>query len=187
MKDPFNQSPQEDSEDHKNTSEKLDLKIEVAKEEDWEQYKNLRLIAMTSEDKEMLGSTPELVEKARARTDQEWKDDITAKNMFVMLSKNGSEAIGMGIAADDLENGIWRMGSGFVKPEFRNTPERVGRNMFAARLEEIKKRGGKKVMIGVKAVNATSIHIAESFGFKKREEDASEKGYWMVLDLTETK
>jgi RimJ/RimL family protein N-acetyltransferase len=168
-------------------NEQLDIKTELATEKDWEAYKELRLLALSGKDKEIMGSTPQQIIKEKAKSEQEWKKDLSSDDMFVVLSWNGSNAIGMGRAMKkDEDTELWYMDSGYVKEygDFRN--KGIGKGIFKARLDEIKKRGGKKVFLGIKSNNAPSIHVAESFGFKKvdKDEDSSDKGYYFELNLT---
>ena len=156
-------------------NEQLDIKVEIATEKDWEAYKKLRLLAITKDKEIMGGTTPEQIIEEQARNEGEWKKDLSSKDMFVVLSWNGSEAIGMGRARekDEIE-GLWYMDSGYVKEDgdFRN--KGIGKGIFKARLDEIKKRGGKKVFLGILANNTPSIRVAESFGCKKM------KNYLMI-------
>lgn len=168
---------------HKN--EQLDIKVELATEKDWEVYKELRLLAISGKDKEIMGSTPEQIVKENARSEQEWKKDLSSDDMFIVLSWNGSNAVGMGRAMEkDEDTELWYMDSGYVRKDedFRN--KGIGKGIFKARLDEIKKRGGKKVFLGIKSNNAPSIHVAESFGFKKVYELSDDEGYHFELDLT---
>ena len=168
-------------------NEQLDIKVELATEKDWEAYKELRLLAIVGKDKELMGSTPEQIIKEKSRSEEEWKKDLSSQEMFVVLSWNGSNAIGMGRAMEkDGVEKLWYMDSGYVKEgeDLRNRG--IGKGIFKARLDEIIKRSGKKVFLGIKSNNAPSIHVAESFGFKKvdKDEDSSDGGYYFELDLT---
>lgn len=175
-----------------NTSEKLDVKIELATPDDWESYKELRILAITGKEKRMFGSTPKQIAIAKAKSEQEWKEDLSSDDMFVMLSKNGFEAVGMGWAkkwGKKEEERIWHMGSGYTKDDFRG--KGFGIKNFASRLKNIIELGGKKVTMGVRAENKTSIGIAENFYFKtddtipiKLKKFFKISGFSMELDLT---
>ncbi len=171
--------PQPNNQDNfKSQQEQSDIKMEVAKPENWEAYKELRLLAIG---KTKSGPDDEQIIEEEARSKEEWQKDLSGENKFLMLSWNGTEAIGMGLAEEKDEKGVWKMWSGYVKPEFRGG---VGKRMFEARLNEIRRRGGKKVTLYVKSENKRSIHIAESFGFKKMGTGASKDLYLLQLDLT---
>jgi len=172
----------------KNTSEKLDLKVELATKEDLEGYKKLRLEAVKGGDAEMFAATPESIKKEEEKTDKQWIEDMLGPNSFIVVARNGDEIIGMGAARKETEDGSqWRMRQGYVQPKFRNSPERIGRQMFQARLDEIKKRGAKSVMTVVKSNNAVSTHIIESFGFKKVSEHSGDTGLFIIYELDLTK
>ena len=167
-------------------NEQLDIKVKLATEKDWEAYKELRLLAITASDKEIMGSTPEQIIEEQARSEQDWKDDLSSEEMFVVLARNGSEAIGMSLARqkDDI-TGLWYMGSAYIKEgdDFRG--KGIGKKMFRTRLDEIKRRGGKKVFLGIKKNNERSIHVAKSFGFIQidKSEDNLDDGYYLELEL----
>jgi len=160
--------------------------VELATEKDWKTYKELKLLSISGNDKEMMGSTPEQIIELQTRSEQDWKKDLSSQEMFVVLSRKGSNAIGMAHAIKkDEDTGLWHIDSLYVKEEnLRN--KGVGKNIYTAILEEIIKRGGKKVFLGIKSNNPASIHLAESFGFKKidKDEDLSDNGYYFELDLT---
>ena len=170
-----------------NNQEKY-FKVEVAKPEDWEKYRDLRIQAITGTDKDMyrITSFPERVEKIKNRTEAEWKNDLSGPDIFVVLSWNGSDPIGMGLARKTEEKS-WHMGAGYTKENFRGMG--VGKKMFAKRLDEIRRRGGTKVTVGAKMINTRSIHISESFGFKRVDKDTHPSHYeecLMELDLTDS-
>ncbi|HEV7423784.1 MAG TPA: GNAT family N-acetyltransferase [Candidatus Paceibacterota bacterium] len=161
--------------------EKLNIEIRLANAEDWEACRDLRIEAVTGEDAKMFGVTPENREKRiikETRNKDEWISRLTDKG-FGFLAWNGSEAVGVGLAIKDNINDEWFMYGGYVR---ENTRGGVGRKIFAMRLNEILKRGGHRVTMGVKVINGKSIHIAESFGFKRIEKDASPEGFFMLLE-----
>ncbi len=177
----------------KSSQEQLVIDVEIAGPEDWEAYRDLRLEAISGDDSEMFGEGVKA--RDRAKTDLDWQKDVAPdnKNMFVVLAWHGDEAIGMGIAERrEKEEGAWRMTSGYVKKKFRG--EGVGKKMFAFRLEDIIRQGGKKVTLGIRAKNAPSLRIPESLGGKIRRTWATElqkisKIGWhnVEIDLTDPK
>ncbi len=185
MTDPFNRPPTQDS---NSKQEQLDVRVEIAKPEDWEAYKEIRLMAITGNDAEMFGVTsdPSRVKEEQSRGDIEWKKNLSSTDMFIVLSWINTQVVGMGLARKREEKQDWYMGHGYVKENFRGME--AGKKMFAKRLDEIRKRGGTRVTIGVKAYNNTSIHIAESFCFTKVDDGVSLIGLYMVLeDLNDPK
>lgn len=164
-------------------NEQLDIKVEIATEKDWEAYKKLRLLAVSGKDKEIMGFTPEQIIKEQAKSEEELKKDLSSQDIFVVLAWNGSNAIGMGRAMEkDEDIKLWYMDSGYVKDgeSFRN--KGIGKKIFRTRLDEIKKRGGKKVFLGIMFNNEPSIHVAESFGCKKIDGLSDDK-YHFELEL----
>ena len=172
----------------KNKQERLAVKIEIARPEDWKKYKEIWLQAIKSPEREMFASTYELIREEEKRVDEEWQGDIfkgdkLRSDMFVLLSWKDFEVVGMNRAEEE-EPGVWYLSSAYVKPEFRGG---LGTRMFATRLKEILKRGGRKVTGAVKKNNLRNIHIAEKFGFKIVGETGSGQGYLIELDLTDEK
>jgi ribosomal protein S18 acetylase RimI-like enzyme len=176
---------QDSFENRKSGQEKPDVRIEIATEKDWEVYRDLRLEAIDSADAEMLGFTPgerESEEKKiteKKKTEADWRKDLSNPDIFISLSLEGADVVGMGSARKREKEKDWYMGSGYIKKNFRGRG--IGEKMFAARLNEIRIRSGEKVTIGVKASNARSIHIAELFGFKKVKSYSSILGFSMEL------
>ena len=102
--------------------------------------------------------------------------------MFIVLSWADSKAVGMGRALEEPEKGVWRMGAVYTNPDFRR--KGFGTKMIATRLEEIKRRGGKKVLSSAQSSNKDSINRIESFGFEKDDKvvvRVGSQGYSKVL------
>lgn len=156
--------------------------VKLASVDDWQACKELRLMMCKGNDAKMFGITPEnreeIIKEEEAESEKEWKEKLSGDGVFGVLAWSGSEPIGTGFAKRREDKEDWFIYSGYVRPGFRGG---VGKKIFAARLFEIIKRGGKKVVLGVKAINATSIHVAESFCFKKVEENSSYEGFYMEL------
>ncbi|MFA5840861.1 MAG: GNAT family N-acetyltransferase [Candidatus Paceibacterota bacterium] len=163
--------------------EKLEVRVEIAKSDDWMVCKELRVIMCKGDDAEMFGITregrEEIIKEEEAESENEWKEKLSGDSAFGVLAWSDSKPIGIGLAKRREEKGDWYIYSGYVKPDSRGG---VGKKILATRLEEIQRRGGKKVMLGVKATNATSISIAESFGFKKVEYAENKEGFYMELE-----
>ncbi len=160
---PFANQPSPANDPKKENKEVLAVKVEIATPENWEAYKKLRLKAVTGEDAEMLNSRE--VKRDRSKGDDEWKKDLEHnEETFFVLAWNGNEAVGMG-KAYNLGEGVWNLGAGYVEEELRG--KGIGKKVWIARIEEIKKRGGIKVVTGIKYKNEKSLRVAESLGFKK--------------------
>ena len=164
--------------------EQLVVRIEIAGPEDWKAYKEMRLLAITGKDKEMFGVTSDSkhVEGELGRADADWKNDLSVdkRDQFVILAWKGSEAIGM-IRAKETEKMGWYLTSGYVKEDSRG-------KVFVPKVlsevaKEVKKRGGFKLSMGVKAHNKIMISIATLLGFKKVESESYGPGFYMELDL----
>jgi len=162
----------------KDFQKNLDVKIKLATPEDWQKCRDLRLEAITGEDREMFGLTPEEETIEKNKSEQEWRAESNSDTMFSVLAWNDAEAIGLARAKQEEEK-VWRIRNGYVKPEFRKMG--IGQKMFALRLGEIKRRGATKVRTGIKPDNVASLHVAEKFGFKKVSQD--ENFITMELDL----
>lgn len=145
--------------------EKLDVDIEIAGPGDWEALKEIRTIAINSKDAKMFGGN--IVEADRAKIDEDWKAEVQKKKIFYTLVWNGSEAIGMGRARYFPEDGVWYISSVYMKEKFRGkVSPRKAMQVF---IDEIKKRGGSKVALGVRTINERAIKLYEALGFRKVE------------------
>ncbi len=159
---------------------KENIKIEIATEKDLKMYRDLRRLAITGKDKEMFGSTPEMVASEDNRPEKEWLEDITSPERFIVLAWGSGEPVGMGSVIKKEE--AWYMRSFFVREDFRNMG--AGKSIWEAGLKEIQRRGGKKVFLHVRNGNDIPKHIFESFGFKKtKDDDTAGVGYFMELTL----
>lgn len=165
------------------TPEKINVNVELATEKDWETYKKLRLLAIDSDTEGVFGPTK--VQIDLAKTDDDWKRDLAPRDdMFVVLSRNGSEEIGMGIAGRVTDSDeMWYMGSSFTKKEYRR--QGAGKKNLSKRLNEIIKRGGTIAVGGIKIGNEESMETLKSLGFEKYSEDKT--WIYMQLDLTDQK
>ncbi len=180
-----------------NRQENLDIKVRIAGPEDWQSYRDLILEAIDSPDQEMFNLTPgeeeseQRKKEDKEKTEEKWRAEVSDTNeRFVVLSFVKEEGVGMGVAmryAVEDEKDTWKISFGYVKNKFRNLG--IQKKIIEARLDEIKKRGGKKVVVLVKAHNAASIGNLEKFGFGKvrptrLKSDGSPIGYVMVLELS---
>lgn len=169
------------NEDPFKNKEQLAIRVEIAKPEDWQACKELRLLSITSVDARMLGQTPEEVEKQLNKSEEEWRKETASDEMFSVLAWKGSEPVGLGRVKKVEGEEVWRIRNGYVKEGSRNM--NIQTKMIALRLREILNRGGVKAVTGIRVDNPTSIHNAEKFGFKIVE---TEDGWHhMKLDLTD--
>ena len=162
---PFDKKPKIDNLNQ--NKEQLKATIEVAKPEDWERVKNLRLAAIKGKDAQMFGVKTGVIQEEQRWTEEEWKKILSKNNDFTMLSKVDSEDIGM-IRAYERKNGIWHLAWAYIKDEegkFRG--KGLGKALYEAPIEKIKELGVKKVTAFIYKNNPASFHIAESIGFKK--------------------
>jgi ribosomal protein S18 acetylase RimI-like enzyme len=138
-----------------------EIRVVLASENDWQEYKKIRLLAITSEDKKMLGYN---LRKEIKRTEEDWRK-LARGNKFIALSFYKNQLIGFGMAKKDLNNGCWILYSGYILKEFQG--QGVGRKMLEFRIAEIKKRNGKKVRLGLSKQNTINLHLTQSLGFRK--------------------
>jgi len=162
------------------TLEQLGVKIELATEEDWEDYKNLRIEAINTDPDAFSLTDKKKAARQINRDVSEWKNDT--KEQIVVLSKQNSRAVGMtkGIKR---EEGVFSINAVYVTPDFRkrNTGADVAREMIEKVLEEIKKNGGTQARLWVKSSNDNAIKLYENLGFKKINLISSPK---RILELT---
>jgi len=114
-----------------------DIQIEFAKLKDWPEYKKLRLEAVIGPDAKMFGIDAEEVEKLKIKSDQEWQEDLSKNDDFILFFRNGPTVMAMGRIAKINEQGTWHLGSGYVTPAFRG--HGLGKKMFLARLNRFSK------------------------------------------------
>lgn len=146
----------------KENKEKLSVRVEIAKPEDWKAVRDLRVEAITGPDARMFGLTKKATMQESNRSEQEWRDELSSDKTFAVLSWNGSDPTGFGRAILK-EDGAWRIRNGYIKKEFRG--QGIGEEIFRARLDEIRRRGGKRVVVSIRPDNKVSLRIAEKFGF----------------------
>ncbi len=155
-------------ENKKSKQEKLDVRIEVAKLDDWEAYKKLRLMGISGSDSATFGITEEdkikRIKEETLRTEKEWKADLSREDMFVLLAWNGSIPTGL-VRAERKTNEWWHMGWLYVPDEFKR--KGIGRKIMAAELNKIIKENGIKASGFIKDDNEKSINNLESLGGKK--------------------
>ena len=160
MKEEYNKPEKlEMSENVKN--EKLNLTIEIVNERDWEDYKKIWLEAM---EKEPLAYwiTEDNKKSTSQKTEKEWREELNDSNSVIFLSKNNNIPIGM--AQVLLKNEEYRIRRVYLNEDFRGSG--FGEKMVILALDEIKKRGGKKVVLNVVDTQGAAKKMYEKLGFK---------------------
>ncbi len=162
--------------------EKFPVRFEIAKPEDWEAYKKIRLEAINGPDQGMFG--PRLAARQRVMSDEMWRANLEpAKDFFIVLLRSGSKVVGMGSAVEMSEKGMWQVGSAYINPEYRGG---TGKKLLAFRLREIiENRGGQKIEVGILKTNDVSKSVCKFFGFK--ETTLEDSWQFFELDLNENK
>ena len=147
----------------KNREERLAIRVELAKPNDWEACKKIRLHSITGPEAIVMGMTPERLQEEMNKTEEQWREETSSEEMFSVLSWDGSEPVGLG-RAKKVEEGLWRVRNGYVNEKFRGIG--IQPRMIALRLQEIIKRGGNKAVTGIRTDNPVSLHNVYKFGFK---------------------
>jgi GNAT superfamily N-acetyltransferase len=154
------------SEDPFKDKEKLAVRLEIAKSGDEQVCLDLMREARTGSDAEMFNVAPEEIEQ---EGDLNWwkkvlsPDSPESKNIFFGLAFIGSEAQGIGRIKKTDKEGVWTMGRFYVQRKSRGKffPPKA----LARALDEIRARGGSKVVINVDPKN-TANRLYEILGFK---------------------
>lgn len=146
-------------------NQEKNIKTRIATPEDWQVLKNIRLLALDSDDAEMFG--PKITAIDKARSDEDWKAELNPdkKDQFYLLSFSGQDAIGMLKVSYYREADDWYISSAYTKEDSRGKV--FPRAVIALIIEEVKKRGGSKLGIGVRKINVRSMRLYELLGFKK--------------------
>ena len=169
------------------------FKTELAIPDEWEECHKFRFKSLSEDDACMFTDNPEAMLQIESKTgEKEWRGEISSPNSFVVLSKKGTEVVGMGRAKKrDLGDHIWALRTDYVFKEHRK--QGIAREIFAIRFKEILKRGGKKVCAFIRDDNPGSFRNAEFFGCQKLDKKRGKAKYnleegdvWSAweLDLT---
>ncbi len=174
----------------KSGHEKLSLSIKIASKKDLKDYRDIRLLASSSDDASMLGFSKDNYAWEENREEDEWQEDLSRHDMFAVLARSDSEVVGMGHAVQESAQ-VWKVTYDYVQESFRRMG--IQKKMLAERLKEIKKRGGLKVRGVVLTQNIGSISTLKFFGFTGFEEVSTKPmrvgkelkpAYEVELDLT---
>lgn len=160
---PFKNQPTSGNDSNQETKENFTVRVETATPKDWEAYKKLRLMAITGKDTEMLDSTS--VKRDLKKSDEDWQKDLAESNdSYWKMAWTGNEAVGMAQAINR-GSGVWHLVSVYSREDLRG--KGIGKKLYIAHIDEIRKRGGLKIITGIKYRNARALGLALSFGFKK--------------------
>ncbi len=159
--------------------EKLAVKVEIAKPEDWEIYKDIRIEALTK-NPEAFGTLLEEVDK---RTTEQWQASLSNSESFFVLAKTDSGTSGAKSIAGAIrgKEKTWRLVAVYTRPEFARLG--IAEEVCNKVLEEIKKRNGNKVVLNVikNKKQDAARKLYNKLGFR----DMEDRGdyYIMVKDL----
>ncbi len=162
------------------------IKIEVAKSEDWEVYRNIRIEALTK-NPEAFGST---LAEALSKPDEYWQSRLAREDLFIVLARADNSLEGAkSITGARIEEGVWKIIAVYTRPEFRR--QGLAEKVLREVLNEIKRRGGSKVTLNVTArtEQEAARAVYKKLGFKEVEMcvDEGENIYKMELDLENKK
>lgn len=143
------------------TLEQLNIKVELAGENDWEDLQKIRLEAVDTNPAEF-SLTKKDVLKEHKKDESEWKKVL--REEIVVLSRCNSKPAGM-VKGVDRKGGIFSINNTYTSPNFRKMG--IAKGMIKMVLEEIKKRGGTYARLWVKTSNENGIKLYENLGFKK--------------------
>ncbi|MBI5139523.1 GNAT family N-acetyltransferase [Candidatus Nomurabacteria bacterium] len=146
--------------------EQLEVRVEVAKPEDLEAYKNIRIESVTL-NPEAFGLT---LERALSKTDDDWRAELSGDKKFFVLAVSGTDvknAKSIAGAFKGLEEGVWRVIAVYTKPEFRKRG--ISERVLSKVLEEISKRGGLKAVLTVtdRPEQEAARALYKKLGFKE--------------------
>lgn len=165
-----------------NPLEQVDINTEIAKPEDWQDYKKIRLEAL-DKDPTAFGETKE---KALAKEDNVWQSDLeSSPDKFIYLVKNKKELLGMGGAdkRDKFGEDTWFVFGMYVSALVRG--KGVGGKLLNSIEAEAKSRGAKKIVLFVSPEQSPAVGLYEKLGFKSNHEknSASPDGrVWMYME-----
>ena len=194
----------------RNKIEKLDAKIKVAGEVDWERFKNIIIESLKEDqitDYLQLAKNPkkrieenqkinglQLVENAEKRTEEEWRRSLSPSDArFTVLAEIDSSVTGVISEAsainmeESLKERCWHVIGVFTRFVFRR--QGLALKVFEKIIEEVKAKGGTKITLNVRKGDEKKAarKMYAKLGFEIVEEINDEKGnggyYSMSKDL----
>src|SRR5579864_2452362 len=86
------------------TLEQVGVKIELAEEKDWEDYRNIRIEAIDTDPIPLNVNNEEEALVKKNRTEEEWKEDL--REDLIFLAKQNLKTVGMAKGMKREEN-VW--------------------------------------------------------------------------------
>ena len=122
------------------------VRIELAKPEDWQAYKNIWLDALKKSPEAFQSS----LEKFEKRSDEAWQADLKNDKRIFVFAKTDSTFNGIKSIASaiDEQTGAWLISRVYTRPDFRG--QSLSEKVLKEVLEEVKKRGGIKARLTVR-------------------------------------
>jgi ribosomal protein S18 acetylase RimI-like enzyme len=166
--------------------EKLDIQVKVAKPEDWQQLKKIRLEALR-ENPEAFGGDLNREEKM---PDAHWeKGWLSNEDRFVIMAQSGSEPIGLaGVRKIENEEGVWWVFSVYVAKSFRKSG--AGQEIMKEIEKVVRKKGGTTIQLNVRKnkpqISAIKLYVRSGYKVIKTESADIYEGmkYLMQKKLT---
>lgn len=135
------------------------LNIRELTPNDWEQYRNIRLIAMQTDPRTFSAT----FEEEKNREESYWVE---------MLSKKGRSTYGA-YKKDDLaaiathlqiDSDNYRISGVYTLEQWRG--KNLSTDLITRLIDDIKKKGAKKISLNVNTKNDPAVHLYEKLGFK---------------------
>lgn len=144
--------------------EKIDVRLEIADENDWKDYKKIRLEALENEPM-AFWATKKKIEEEYNKTEQVWKNELSSEDMFTAVIKNNQDPIGMAQAfLRNEQNNLWHIREVYLNKNFRG--QGYGNKIMNFIINEIKNRNGKGVTLNVTDTQEIAEKIYKELGFK---------------------
>ena len=167
--------------------EKIDLAIEIAKEDEWEDCKKIKLESLEKEPM-AFWATKESIERENNKSETDWKKELTDPYSFVVLAKDNKILVGMSQANlnGTKGEGQWGIRGVYLNKDFRGNHS--GLKMMNLILDEIKNRGGKTAYLNVIDTQIEAKKMYDKLGFKVYEKFPSKgvglpAGQWMKKEI----
>ena len=149
------------NEDFLKNKEGISIKVEVIGPEDWNEYRDIWLEAL-EQDPQAFAASLKLESR---KTEEDWRGELLKDEEFCILAKSGSLPVSM-VDVREQKKGFWHVVSFYTKGDFRK--KGIGEEVIKKVLEEIKKKGGKKVTLVVNTGKEQdgAFRLYEKLGFK---------------------
>lgn len=141
------------------------IKIIEISEERWQEYRELRLLAVKDSPEAFM----ETEEEALVCSEEKWKQRASSPDGFMLFAQADNKPVGMISAYWENKERckhIAHLVGFFVQREYRG--QGVGKQLFTAALEKLKQDTHmEKVDIGVVATQKAAHHLYKKFGFRE--------------------